>query len=610
MASQQFQPSFADTTDFENAKRGFIDALDPCIIRTADDRIVWNNDEYNFLAGECPPTANPKLWRQGQLLSIQGLFKLTEGVYQVRGLDLSNMTIVEGKEGVIVIDPLTSVETAAAALALYRKHRGDRKVTAVIYSHSHIDHFGGAQGILPVAKSHSIPLIAPEGFMEEATSENLYLGNSMRRRAAYMYGNRIPKGPAGQIGCGLGMCVPSGVNSLVPPNMIIHQTGEERVVDGVRIIFQLVPESEAPSEMNFYFPDHRALYIAECAVHSLHNIITLRGAQVRDAKAWSQYLDESLALFGEKSEVMLAGHAWPTWGQIEIKKFIGDQRDLYAYIHDQTVRLMNHGMTGIEIAEHLSLPPSLQKSWFAQGFYGSVSHNVKGIYQRYMGWFDGNPAHLWEHPPKQSAKRYVECMGGIDEVVRKAEGFAKEGDLRFAVTLLDHAVTFDPSHTGAKKALASVFTKLGHGSENGTWRNFYLTGALALLAGNRPDPRQSLSVGLRPEQSVEQWLTLLAIRLDGIKAAEAYFSIDFHLTDEKRWWRVNLSNGALTYRNATSKDDFYGEAKLTLNLTKSELLRVLNGGNIERISYKGDGNLINMLLSLMEIAEKPGQTRL
>lgn len=271
---------------------------------------------------------------------------------------------------------------------------------------------------------------------------------------------------------------------------------------------------------------------------------------------------------------------------------------------------MNHGMTGIEIAEHLSLPPSLQKSWFAQGFYGSVSHNVKGIYQRYMGWFDGNPAHLWEHPPKQSAKRYVECMGGIDEVVRKAEGFAKEGDLRFAATLLDHAVTFDPSHTGAKKALASVFTKLGHGSENGTWRNFYLTGALALLAGNRPDPRRSLSVGLRPEQSVEQWLTLLAIRLDGIKAAEAYLSIDFHLIDEKRWWRVNLSNGALTYRNATSKDDFYGDAKLTLNLTKSELLQVLNGGNIERISFKGDGNLIKMLLSLMEVAEKPGQTRL
>lgn len=610
MATQQFQPSFADTTDFENAKRGFIGALDPCIIRSADGRVVWNNDEYNFLAGECPPTANPKLWRQGQLLSIQGLFKSTDGIYQVRGLDLSNMTIVEGKEGVVVIDPLTSVETAAAALALYRKHRGDRKVTAVIYSHSHIDHFGGAQGILPVAKTHSIPLIAPEGFMEEATSENLYLGNAMRRRAAYMYGSRLPKGPGGQIGCGLGMCVPSGVNSLVPPNTIIYRTGEERVIDGVRIVFQMVPGAEAPSEMNFYFPDHRALYIAECAVHSLHNIITLRGAQVRDAKAWSQYLDESLVLFGRESDVMLAGHAWPTWGHEEIANFIGDQRDLYAYIHDQTVRLMNHGMTGIEIAEQLSLPPSLQKSWFAQGFYGSVSHNVKGIYQRYLGWFDGNPAHLWEHPPKQSAKLYVECMGGIGEVVRKAEGFAQDGDLRFAATLLDHAVTFDPSHTGAKKALASVFTKLGHGSENGTWRNFYLTGALALLAGNRPDPRQSMSTGLRPEQSVEQWLTLLSIRLDGIKAAEECFSIHFHLTDDQRWWRVNISNGALTYRDAASDEDFHSEANLTVHLTRLEFLRVLSRGDLEGTSYEGDVDLIKTLLSLMEGSEKLGQLHL
>ncbi|KAJ5160496.1 beta-lactamase-like protein [Penicillium canariense] len=609
MANQEFQPSFTDTTDIDNAKRGFIDALEPCIIRSSGGRVVWNNDEYDFLTGECPPTANPKLWRQGQLLSIQGLFKLTEGVYQVRGLDLSNMTIVEGKEGVLVIDPLTAVETAFAALALYRKHRGDRKVTGVIYSHSHVDHFGGAQGILPMAKNHSIPIIAPEGFMEEATSENLYLGNAMRRRAVYMYGTRLPKAPDGQIGCGLGMCVPTGVNSLVPPNTTIHRTGEEQVVDGVRIIFQLVPESEAPSEMNFYFPDHRALYIAECAVHSLHNIITLRGAQVRDAKAWSQYLDESLTLFAKESEVMLAGHAWPTWGSAEIAKFIADQRDLYAYLHDQTVRLMNHGMTGIEIAEHLSLPPSLQKSWFAQGFYGSVSHNVKGIYQRYMGWFDGNPAHLWEHPPKQSAQRYVQCMGGIDKVVQKAESFVTDGDLRFAATLLDHAVTSDPSHTGAKKALASVFTKLGQASENGTWRNFYLTGAEYLLAEGSANPRQSLSGGLRLEQSVEQWLTLLSIRLDGLRAAEECFSIEFHLADEQQRWRVNINNGALTYRKVVSKDDFGGRASQTLSLTKPELFRALTGDACADSSQEGL-DLVQKLLSLMETSEKPTQMQL
>ncbi|EAU31809.1 hypothetical protein ATEG_07547 [Aspergillus terreus NIH2624] len=315
------------------------------------------------------------------------------------------MTIVEAQKGVIIIDPLTSAECSAKALALYRKNRGNKPVTGVIYSHSHIDHFGGASGVLQGPDASSIPIIAPEGFLEEATSENIYVGPAMRRRAMYMYGNRLPKGPAGQIGCGIGMTVSSGTSTLVPLNVSISSTGETRIIDGVRIEFQMVPETEAPAEMNFYFPDHRALYIAECATHCLHNIITLRGALVRDAKAWSRYLDEAVVLYGQKSDVLCAGHNWPTWGRDAIVQLISEQRDLYGYLHDQTVRMMNQGMTGIEIAEVLTLPPALQTAWHTQGFYGSISHNVKGIYQRYMGWFDGNPAHLWEYPSVENARR-------------------------------------------------------------------------------------------------------------------------------------------------------------------------------------------------------------
>ncbi|PYI32504.1 beta-lactamase domain-containing protein [Aspergillus indologenus CBS 114.80] len=599
----QPQPDFSDRTDFENAARGFVAGLEPCIIRSSDGRIVYNNAEYSFLRdAECPETANPKLWRQGQLASVQGLFEVTDGIYQVRGLDLANMTIVEGHKGVIVIDPLTSVECAHAALALYRGHRGDRPVTGVIYSHSHIDHFGGARGVIPsLEEARTLPILAPEGFMEEATSENIYVGPAMRRRAAFMYGTRLPKSPEGQIGCGIGMAVSTGTPSLIPPNQQITATGEERVVDGVRIRFQLVPETEAPSEMNFFFPDHRALYIAECATHSLHNIITLRGALVRDAKAWARYLDESLVLFGEQSDVLCAGHNWPTWGRKEIQRLIAEQRDLYGYLHDQTVRMMNQGLTGIEIAETLTLPPALQRAWHAQGFYGSVSHNVKGIYQRYMGWFDGNPAHLWEHPPVANARRYVDCMGGIEAAVQKAEEYARDGDRRFAATLLGHAVALDPTHPKARLALASVFEQLGYGAENSTWRHFYLTGALDLRQGEGGDAqRHSPGLAARelnPHQSVEQWLSLLSVRLHGPRAATESFVLDFHVKDTESWWRLIVSNGVLTSR-ATTAQVSTEAAGLTIFVTKQQLGAVLSGKSLGELDYEGELQLLSRFLEL------------
>ncbi|RAK78014.1 alkyl/aryl-sulfatase [Aspergillus fijiensis CBS 313.89] len=602
MSSPPIQPDFADRTDFENATRGFVAGLEPCIIRSSDGRIVYNNEAYAFLHNsECPETANLKLWRQGQLASVQGLFEVTQGIYQVRGFDLANMTIVEGLKGVIVIDPLTSVECAHAALTLYRSHRGDRPVTGVIYSHSHIDHFGGARGVVTSPdEARPLPILAPEGFMEEATSENIYVGAAMRRRAAFMYGTRLPKSPEGQIGCGIGMAVSTGTPSLIPPNQHITATGEERVVDGVRIRFQLVPETEAPSEMNFFFPDHRALYIAECATHSLHNIITLRGALVRDAKAWARYLDESLVWFGEQSDVLCAGHNWPTWGRKEIQQLIAEQRDLYGYLHDQTVRMMNTGLTGIEIAETLALPPALQRAWHAQGFYGSVSHNVKGIYQRYMGWFDGNPAHLWEHPPVENARRYVDCMGGIEAVVQKAETYAREGDRRFAATLLGHAVALDPTHEQARLALASVFERLGYSAENSTWRNFYLTGALDLRQGGGDSQRHSPGLAARelnPHQSVEQWLSLLSVRLHGPRAATESFIMDFHVKDTGSWWRLIVSNGVLTSR-VTTEPAKPEAAGFTMFVTKQQLGAVLSGKDLGELNYEGELQLLSRFLDL------------
>ncbi|CAL5873620.1 uncharacterized protein PFLUO_LOCUS7901 [Penicillium psychrofluorescens] len=606
MAAPQSLPSFSDKADFENASRGLVGALKPCSIKNAAGREVWNNDDYDFMQNtECPATANPKLWRQGQLCSMQGLFKVTDGIYQVRGFDLSNMTVVEGSRGIVVIDPLTSVECATAALKLYRSHRGDRPVKALIYSHSHADHFGGALGILTANADPSIPIIAPAGFMEEATSENIYAGDAMRRRAAYMYGARLPKAPDGQIGCGLGMAVSSGITSLIAPNVTIYETGETRVIDGVRIEFQMVPGTEAPAEMNFFFPDHSALLIAECATHCLHNIITLRGALVRDAKAWASYLDETLVMYGDRSDVLFAGHHWPTWGKEQLKTFIEEQRDLYAYLHDQTIRMMNLGMTGTEIAEKITLPPSLESAWHGRGYYGSISHNVKGIYQRYMGWFDGDPAHLWEYPTAELGQRYVDCMGGVDAVVQKAAKYTEAKDLRFAATLLGHAVSAQPTHRAARLALASVFDQLGFGCENATWRNFYLTGAMDMRSSNTASLSAQPSFEISPTLSTEQLLTLLSVRLDGLRAARESFVMDLHLTDEKMWLRLILNNGVLTVRKAVEQTGFADDAAgLVMTLSKVEFVAVLNGQAGASGKSVGDVEIMAKLIALTKPVKK------
>lgn len=589
-------PSFDDRTDFENAERGFVASLDPCIVTDASGRVVWDLEAYSYLDADCPPTVNPSLWRQAQLCAKQGLYEVTSGIYQVRGLDLSNMTIVEGDSGVIVIDPLISAETAASALALYREHRGDRPVTGMIYTHSHGDHFGGSKGILPDGAAE-VPILAPEGFMGHAVSENVYAGVAMNRRAAYMYGAVLDKSPTGQVSTGLGIAISAGAIGLIPPTMDITHTGQEETVDGVRIVFQITPGTEAPSEMNFLFPDRRALCMAENATHNLHNLLTLRGALVRDPRIWAHYLNEAIELFSDGSDVAFASHHWPTWGGGNIVRFLSEQRDLYAYLHDQTLRMLNNGATGLEIAEDFTLPPALDSAWHARGYYGSVSHNVKAVYQRYMGWFDGNPGSLWQHPPVAKAIRYVETIGGQQAVKDKAEKYADAGDLRFAAELLGHAVFADPSDTAAKNALADVYEKLGYGAENGTWRNFYLTGALELREGDKLPAIGDLGAGMASALTVEQLLDTIAIRIDGPRAAAESMVLEFRFTDSGDTVRLTLSNGALIQ---TENPRTSATADLTMTVTKNGLLQMLGGGGLSDIEHTGDPSVLNRLLDLLD----------
>jgi alkyl sulfatase BDS1-like metallo-beta-lactamase superfamily hydrolase len=588
---------FHDRSDFEDADRGFLGSLEPCVVTDASGRVVWDNDAYAFLEGECPDTAHPSLWRQGQLVSRQGLYEVREGIYQVRGLDLSNMTLVEGDTGVIVIDPLISAETAAAALALYRAHRGDRRVTAVIYTHAHVDHFGGVRGVL----EDEVPIVAPDGFMASAVSENVYAGIAMSRRAVYMYGAALEKGPAGQIGCGLGMTNSTGTVGLVAPTIDITYTGQEETLDGVRIVFQVTPGTECPAEMNFYFPDHRALCMAENATRNLHNLVTLRGAQVRDARVWSAYLDEAIDLFVAGTDVAFASHHWPTWGGDHVAEYLALQRDLYAYLHDQTLRLMNRGLNGTEAAEALTMPPALEQAWHTHGYYGSVNHNVKAVYQRYLGWFDGNPARLWPHPPAESSSRYVECMGGADAVVARAATYAADGDLRFAAELLDRVVFAEPDHPTAKEQLAGVYERLAYGAENGTWRNFYLMGARELRHGVADDAPTVGSPELLSALTVGQLFDAVAILVVGPRAWDEELTIDWNVTDLGETHRVTLRNGVLTHRLMAVPDT---HADLRLGLTRAQLVGVLFGGPLDGIDVDGDTGVLARVTAVVELPDR------
>ncbi len=580
---------FDDTQDFDDTERGFIAKATTRQITAADGRVVWDLDAYRFLDDPPADTAHPSLWRQGQLLTRDGLFEVVPGIYQLRGFDLSVMSVIEGETGVIVIDPLISKETAAAAWALYQEHRGPREVRAMIYTHSHIDHFGGVKGIIDEADVDAgrIAVIAPEGFMEEAVAENVFVGTAMGRRSDFMYGAALPKGPDAQIGCGLGQTTSTGEPTLIPPTVDITTTGQELTIDGVRIVFQVTPGTEAPAEMNFYFPDRRALCTAENTSHTLHNIVTLRGAQVRDARRWAAYLTETIDLWGDDLDVVFASHHWPTWGRDRAVEFLAMQRDMYAYLHDQTLRMMNLGYVGSEIAEMLEMPPALAEQWHTHGYYGSISHNVKAVYQRYLGWYDGNPAHLWAHPPVAAAERYVAAMGGADAAVAIAQRASDEGDLRWAVEVLNHVLFADEHHAAARSLQADAFEQIAFGAENGTWRNVFLVGAKELRDGEPATAANRGAPDLLGALSVEQMLSSVAIRVDGPKAWDLHLVLSFVITDLDETYVFELRNGVANHRRTNAP----ASGSTTLTLARRTLIGLFTG----RVDFAGaltDGTIV------------------
>ena len=605
-AEQRGLLPFADTADFADADRGFIAALDPCVITAADGRVVWDNDAYGFLRDDAPPSVHPSLWRQSTLAAKQGLYEVVEGIYQVRGLDLSNITFIEGDTGLIVIDPLISTETAAAALALYREHRGDRPVVAVIYTHSHVDHFGGVLGVTTQAEvdAGTVAVVAPEGFIGHAVQENIYAGTAMTRRASYMYGTLLERGPRGQVGCGLGQNTSTGEIAVIVPTLDITTTGEIHTIDGVEIEFQMAPGTEAPAEMHFYFPRFRALCMAENATHNLHNLLTLRGALVRDPRAWAGYLTEAIDTFTDRTDVAFASHHWPTWGRERIVEFLGLQRDLYAYLHDQTLRQLNQGYTGIEIAESFAMPPALERAWHTHGYYGSVSHNVKAVYQRYMGWFDGNPGRLWQHPPEALAPRYVAAIGGIDRVVEVAREAFESGDFRWAATLLDHAMFTDEDHPGARELYADTLEQLGYGAECATWRNFFLSGATELRDGNFGTPVTTTSPTMLSQLTPEQMFDILAISVNGPRAWDLDLALDVTFADLDANYRLTLRNGVLVQRKRPAEK---ATATATVVLANKMRLMVAAAGDFSSpgLEVTGDAGALQALLGVLD-APDPG----
>jgi alkyl sulfatase BDS1-like metallo-beta-lactamase superfamily hydrolase len=567
---------FENRQDFEFGERGFVATLENPEVKDETGRVVFNTGSYDFLKGAAPESANPSLWRQAQLITKHGLFKVAERIYQVRGFDVSTVSFVLTDKGYIVVDPLTTAEVAQAALGLVRKHVGDKPVVAVVYSHSHADHFGGVAGVTSEedVKVGRVKIIAPEGFMEHSVSENVIAGPAMTRRARFQFGGTLTRGPEGEMTSGLGPGVSTGTVSLIAPTDIISKTGTEMTIDGVTLVFQVTPGTEAPAEMNFYLPQMRALFMAENANANMHNLLPARGALVRDGKAWADYLTESLRLYAEKTDVMFAAHGIPRFGTEVIRDFLAKHRDAYKFLHDQSVRLMNNGLTGTEIAEQLELPPVLAREWYNRGYYGTMSHNSKAVYQRYMGWYDANPASLHALPPVAAGRNYVEAMGGADAVIAKANEAQNAGEYRWAAMLLNHIVFADAENTKAKAMLADVYTQLGYRAEAGTWRNIYLTGAQELRHGVIDWPTQRLSFALVRATPTTMMLDFAAVRLNPDRARDKVLTINLELSDFNEKHLISVANSVLIHEAGVVDD----KADATVTMKRADMLETLLAG--------------------------------
>ena len=595
---------FSDRRDFDDASRGFLGTLENARIESAQGRVVWSLEPYGFLSDEtAPPTVDPSLWRQSRLNMNHGLFEVVPGVYQVRGLDIANMTLIESDTGVIVVDTLTSIEGARAAMALYFQHRGNKPVVAVIFTHTHTDHWGGARGVLDHA-APDIPIIAPNLFMEHAVSENIIAGPAMLRRAQYQFGPLLAKGPRGQVDCGLGKSMAAGSVALLRPTDLIMATGDTRTIDGIEFEFQMAPNSEAPAEMHFFIPRYKLLNLAENCTHNFHNLLPFRGADVRDALAWSKYLGEALRIWGGKAAAMCGQHHWPVWGHERIDTMIRQQRDLYKFAHDQTIRLMNHGLTASEIAETIKLPASLEGVWHARGYYGHIRHNVKAIYQKYLGWYDANPVNLDPLPPVEAGKKYVEYMGGADAILARAASDFARGEFRFVAQAVSHLVFADPDNQAARALLADTLEQLGYAAESATWRNAYLFGAQELRQGmpkapaRPPMPRETLAA-LRTEQLWD----VLGIRLNGPKAEGKRIVLNWNFTDTGERFVLNLENCALTYiagAQADNADAGFALGRGTLDEVIARQTSFPEAVAAGKITFTGNAMRLAELMGLMD----------
>jgi alkyl sulfatase BDS1-like metallo-beta-lactamase superfamily hydrolase len=600
------QLPFTDRTDYESVSKGLI-APFKGQVKDASGKVIWDIQAYDFLSkDQAPESVNPSLWRLAQLNAHAGLFEVSPRLYQVRGLDLANMTIIEGDDGLIIIDPLTMAETAKAALDLYYQNRPHKPVVAVIYSHTHVDHFGGVRGVIDEAdvKAGKVKVFAPAGFMEHVMSENVYAGTAMSRRAQFQFGSLLPRGDHGQVDAGLGKSSPSGGTvTLIPPTDLIDKELETRTIAGLDVEFQLTPGTEAPAEMNLYLPQLRALCMAENATQMMHNILTPRGAQVRDAKAWAQYLDSSLARYGDKSDVLFAQHNWPTWGGERIRTFLADQRDMYAFLNDRTLHLLNQGLTPLEIADSIKkLPGSLDQKWYTRGYYGSLSFNTRAVYQRYMGFYDGNPANLNPLPPVDTAKRTVEAMGGESAVLEKMRGAIAKGEYRWAAQLGNQVLFANPDNGEARKAQAEALEQMGYQSENATWRNMYLTGAMELRNGVPPHAGTSVSVDMVRAMSPEMFFDFLAVRLDSEKAVGHDLTLNWTFEDLNKDFNLTLRNGVLTHRaglNAQA-DAGVSMSKATLEQISLKQLDIPTAIQKGLIKLQGNGKKLGELMGSLD----------